>query len=153
MKRLIIVFILALIYSISYSQDTIYLVGDGIIISDGIAIGDSVNVGADVCSSVTITASAISTPDTNSTGVGAIDLTVGGNGSAPYTYLWSNDSTTQDLTDLLTGIYSVVITDVNGCTANYAFLVNNYTDFAGKIYNVGGGIVAPRGVFIIRRTN
>lgn len=44
---------------------------------------------------------------TNGAG-GAIDLTVTGS-VGPYTYLWSNGATTQDLTDLAPGTYSVVI--------------------------------------------
>ncbi len=46
---------------------------------------------------------------------GAIEVSVTG-GVAPYTYLWSNDSTTQDLTDLAAGLYSLTVTDANGCT-------------------------------------
>ncbi|MES2622743.1 MAG: gliding motility-associated C-terminal domain-containing protein [Bacteroidota bacterium] len=47
---------------------------------------------------------------------GAIDLTVSG-ASQPYTYLWSNNDTTQDITGLSGGTYSVVITDLSNCTA------------------------------------
>ncbi|MCF8415721.1 MAG: gliding motility-associated C-terminal domain-containing protein [Crocinitomicaceae bacterium] len=46
---------------------------------------------------------------------GSIDLTIGG-GNPGYTYVWSNGAVTQDLTTLIAGTYSVVITDVNGCT-------------------------------------
>jgi gliding motility-associated-like protein len=46
---------------------------------------------------------------------GSIDLTIGG-GSPGYTYLWSNGSVIQDPTGLTAGTYSVVVTDLNGCT-------------------------------------
>lgn len=47
---------------------------------------------------------------------GAINLTVNG-GSIPYTYNWSNGSSSQNIGNLIAGTYSVSITDVNGCTA------------------------------------
>ena len=38
-------------------------------------------------------------------------------GTNPYTYLWSNDSTTQTIDSLEGGIYYIIVTDALGCTA------------------------------------
>ena len=46
---------------------------------------------------------------------GATDITISG-GTSPYTYLWSNASTTEDLTNLSIGIYDLTVTDANSCT-------------------------------------
>lgn len=58
---------------------------------------------------------------------GQIDITVSG-GAEPYTYLWSNGSTSQDVTGLATGNYSVTVTDANLCTSRTSyFLAENNT--------------------------
>jgi hypothetical protein len=61
-----------------------------------------------------IYASHVSSPGASD---GCALLTVIG-GVAPYTYLWSNGATTQNLTGLPAGIYSVLVTDAMGDTAS-----------------------------------
>lgn len=53
---------------------------------------------------------------------GAVDVTVNG-GTAPYTYAWSNTATTQDLSGLAGGTYTLTLTDANGCTHVDSFTV------------------------------
>lgn len=53
---------------------------------------------------------------------GAIDITVSG-GQQPYTYYWSDGSTSEDRTNLAAGEYSLVITDADGGTADSVFKV------------------------------
>jgi gliding motility-associated-like protein len=56
--------------------------------------------------------------------VGAINISVS-NGLFPYTYLWSNDSTTQNISGLLAGNYTVAVTDSNSCSSDTSFTVAN----------------------------
>jgi len=45
---------------------------------------------------------------------GSADLTVSG-GTMPYTYAWSHGPTSEDVSNLGAGPYTVTVTDVNGC--------------------------------------
>ncbi len=53
---------------------------------------------------------------------GSVDLSVSG-GEEPYAYQWDNGETSQDLTNVTAGTYSVVIADSNNCTATASFEV------------------------------
>ncbi|MFT7605420.1 MAG: hypothetical protein ACI8VT_003014, partial [Saprospiraceae bacterium] len=54
---------------------------------------------------------------------GSIDLTVT-EGDAPFTYLWSNGETTEDIDGLCAGQYTVTTIDVNGCSKDYTFEID-----------------------------
>ena len=47
----------------------------------------------------------------------SIDVTVTG-GTGVYTYDWSNGDSTEDVSDLGAGTYSVIVTDENGCSVS-----------------------------------
>ncbi|MBL7778416.1 MAG: choice-of-anchor L domain-containing protein, partial [Chitinophagales bacterium] len=81
-------------------------------------------VGCSVTASYTITQPAAALTSTatqnniicNGLNNGSINLTVNG-GVAPYTFSWSNGATTEDIATLSAAVYTVTITDFNGCTA------------------------------------
>lgn len=60
---------------------------------------------------------------------GSIDLTITG-GLPPFTVSWSNGSTEQDISELVSGTYTVTITDANNCTQSFEFIVDVLTGIA-----------------------
>ncbi len=71
-----------------------------------------------VSSSVSVTG----TPTPTNSNTGSVSTSVSG-GTAPYTYHWSNNKTTANITGLTAGSYSVTVTDANGCTNVQSFSV------------------------------
>ena len=61
------------------------------------------------------------------TSAGAIALSVE-NGEAPYTYSWSNGSTSEDITGLTKGVYNIQVKDANGALASNSFTVRGDAD-------------------------
>ena len=63
---------------------------------------------------VTITVNGLVTPATCIATNGAVTA-FGSGGTPPYTYLWSDGATTQTISGLASGNYTVTTTDANGC--------------------------------------
>ena len=55
------------------------------------------------------------TIDIDSINAGAIDVTVSG-GTPPYLYNWDNNQQTEDISNLIAGVYSISVTDSAGCS-------------------------------------
>lgn len=75
------------------------------------------------------------------------------NGTEPYDIQWSNGATTEDISNLTKGTYSVLVTDAEGCTSERSFMLpepnpvqinhevaaNNCTGSQNIIINPSGG--------------
>jgi hypothetical protein len=77
------------------------------------------------------------TPICNGGATGALTANIS-TGNAPYQYNWSNGGTTQTISGLTAGAYSVTVTDANGCTGTVIFQLN-----AGNPIQVTSSFVPP----------
>jgi hypothetical protein len=68
---------------------------------------------------------------TINTSNGEIDITVTG-GTGAYTYVWSNEELTEDITGLVKGEYTVTVTDANRCTAEETITLQGKRVHAGE---------------------
>jgi gliding motility-associated-like protein len=85
---------------------------------------------------------------------GSASVSVTG-GTTPYSYLWSNNSTTNSISNVNTGLYIVTITDANNCSDTlHVNILQNATVTIGNIdtthilchgANTGGYIITPNG--------
>ena len=67
-----------------------------------------------------------STDETSALNDGSATATVVG-GTPTYTYLWSNGGTSNPQVNLGSGLYTVIVTDANGCTISDTTSVNAYS--------------------------
>lgn len=63
---------------------------------------------------------------------GLVDVSVSG-GTTPYTYLWSNGDTIEDLSGVGAGIYTLTVTDDNGCDVVISQSITENTLLSGTI--------------------
>ena len=68
-------------------------------------------------------ANGVQNPTSNGATNGSINISVTG-GTPGYTYSWSNGATTQDISGLSSGTYTVTVTDANGCTTSQTFTLS-----------------------------
>lgn len=64
---------------------------------------------------------ALTNPGCNGLANGSIDFSLNG-GVLPYAFNWNNGATTEDLTNIPTGTFSLIFNDINGCT-DTAFVI------------------------------
>jgi PKD repeat protein len=95
-----------------------YLTGGTYVVSETVGNGNGVDSISDTI--VVLTSPVADLQATNPTsasshdGVVTVDVI---NGTQPFTYIWSDDSTGFGISNLAPGTYSVTVTDQNGCSA------------------------------------
>lgn len=80
--------------------------------ANGCTATDTVRV---VVGNLTASIDSVRSVDCNGNTTGAIFITPNGNG--PFTYNWSNSSTSQDLENVIAGTYTVTVSNALGCSA------------------------------------
>ena len=95
-----------------------------VLITDSAAYQCPINESFTIIEPSALSLSGIVADATDCTNVnsGSIDLQVFG-GTLPYTYNWSNGSTTEDLTSIPAGNYMVTVTDDHNCSVTEQFTV------------------------------
>jgi len=89
---------------------------------------------------------------------GAIFITVTG-GMKPYTYKWNHGATTQDITNLKLGVYTVTVTDANGCIVATPDEMSLFEQVVSKgmfstrdiLFDVGKATIKPQSFTTINR--
>jgi hypothetical protein len=81
--------------------------------------------GTSTVTSVNVTATTQAVSATCGLSNGSINLTAGGTSSGPYTFLWSNGATDEDLMNIPSGAYSVTVSSPAGCTTVTSVNVSN----------------------------
>ncbi|HMQ61345.1 MAG TPA: HYR domain-containing protein, partial [Flavilitoribacter sp.] len=88
-----------------------------------------------------ITPYTVTAPGTPGSSDGGIDLDLSG-GYGPFTYMWSNGATTEDLTGIAAGTYTVTVTDTNHCASKYTITVVSDPDLTPPT------IVCPENIIV-----
>ena len=84
-------------------------------VTDALGCSSTFNVTINEPSAIVLSANAIAANCFGSCD-GSVNLTVSG-GTSPYSFNWNTGATTQNISALCAGTYTVTVTDANGCTA------------------------------------
>ena len=94
-----------------------------------VCVGNPETFSITVLSEIVVSGTPSDAVDCNDANSGDIDLLVSG-GSGSYSFLWSNGATTEDLSNIPSGEYSVEVTDTEGCIAqSETFTIWRQDDF------------------------
>jgi gliding motility-associated-like protein len=75
---------------------------------------------------------------------GEIAITVTGGTNSGYSYLWSDNSSTQNITTAVSGLYIVTVTDANECSAKNSVMIHPVNEVCLMIPNA----ISPNGDLI-----
>lgn len=107
-----------ILWSNNQTTDTIQNLANGVYsvtVSDGVSCSVTASTNVLRFADITFNAPTVVSASCNqSNGSATINPTAGGGG---FTYLWSNNETTQTISNLAAGVYDVTITDSSLCTA------------------------------------
>ena len=81
---------------------------------------------------ITFGAATIQNEKCSNSTTGKITVSVSGGTGATYGYLWSNNATTQTISNLAVGTYKVTVTDANFCTASASYNVTASTTISSS---------------------
>ena len=120
--------------------------GDTITTLNGLSAGTYILTITDTSNASIIDSVTIIEPQIITAGLSKTDVNCFGNndgtistnttgGSSPFSYLWSNADTTQNISNLLQGYYSVTITDGNNCTTTDSIQINEPIAINTSIYS------------------
>ncbi|MBN4065710.1 M4 family metallopeptidase [Candidatus Amoebophilus asiaticus] len=92
-----------------------------------VTVSDTINCSATVDTNISVSSGlTLFTGKTDATcgdanGTAIVSVT----GGSVYTYSWSNGATTNNLNNLIAGLYTITVKDENGCTELSAFAIND----------------------------
>ena len=69
---------------------------------------------------------------------GSISVSTVG-GTAPFTYQWTNSSSTSSISNLAPGVYGITVSDANGCAANLSAITLSEPAFLGATISATNG--------------
>ncbi|MGP8217270.1 MAG: T9SS type A sorting domain-containing protein [Bacteroidia bacterium] len=109
-------------WNTSSTSSSLTNIGAGIysaVVTDNNGCKDTIQTSVSDTSGPVISITSVTGNNCSSGNNGSIDISVT-DGSLPYSYLWSNGATTQNISGLSSGLYNLTVTDGNGCkgTAN-----------------------------------
>jgi hypothetical protein len=92
-----------------------------VIISD--SGNDSISLSAIIEAPMSLNVQGTVTPASCANSNGAIDLEVSG-GNPPYSFNWNSGDTAEDINNIPSGVYTVIVTDSNECQTQTSFYVS-----------------------------